>query len=361
LAKWLTLVLLLALAPLGALAEETPSPAGAPSQDEALEEAPADLGEIEVTAGPLELAVRSLPGQPVIVVKRNEWQPGARTVADVLEQLAPIGVQRTGGEGSLTTLSLRAAGAADTLVLLNGAPVAFPGGLPPDVGLFGLDQVERIEVLPGGSGAVHGSRAIGGVVNIVTRGGEGGTSFSLSAGSFGTVRTSYAQATEGACSNEILTASLFSTTGDFSFESVNGEVRARRNNEARRLLFTVGINSFRPARSSGWSREWSLSGSQGFVRYRDDRPTMGGPQRSRATDASLHSSVVLARELPRSTTEVAMQLSANCLSGSGYGTHHRLSGGLSVMHSFRRPHRSACISLEASPCRQAGTWRRPSA
>jgi len=380
LARWLTLVLLLALAPLGALAEETPSPAGAPSQDEALEEAPADLGEIEVTAGPLELAVRSLPGQPVIVVKRNEWQPGARTVADVLEQLAPIGVQRTGGEGSLTTLSLRAAGAADTLVLLNGAPVAFPGGLPPDVGLFGLDQVERIEVLPGGSGAVHGSRALGGVVNIVTRGGEGGTSFSLSAGSFGTVRTSYAQATEGACSNEILTASLFSTTGDFSFESVNGEVRARRNNEARRLnaywqrqdysaselrtafvslaalkrgvpgfaefpteqaelteeLFTVGINSFRPARSSGWSREWSLSGSQGFVRYRDDRPTMGGPQRSRATDASLHSSVVLAHELPGSTTEVAMQLSANCLSGSGYGTHHRLSGGLSVMHSFRR-------------------------
>jgi vitamin B12 transporter len=364
------LAALLVFTPLGVHAEE----------EQQQTETPTDIGEIEVTAKPIELATRSLPGQPVIVVERGEWQPGARTVADVVEQLAPVSLQRTGGEGSLTTLSLRAAGAADTLVLLNGVPVTLPGGLPPDLSLFGLEQVERIEVLPGGSGTIHGSRALGGVVNIVTRsGGEGGASAALSAGSFGTVRVSLTRESQQPSSNEILTTSLFSTTGDFSFESLNGELRTRRNNRAQRVnaywqrqtysaselrtafaslaalkrgvpgfaefpteraglteeLLAVGVNSFLPASSNDWSRELSISGTQGFVRYTDDQPAMGGSQRSRAADASLHGSFALTRELPQATTEVAMQLSASYLRGSGYGSRHRISGGLSALRSLR--------------------------
>lgn len=383
LAKWLAIALLLAALPLASLAEgEAPPPdESAAAAEEAVPEAPADIGEIEVTAAPIELAIRSLPGQPVTVVERGEWQPGARTVADVVEHLAPVSVQRTGGEGSLTTLSLRAAGAADTLVLLNGAPLTLPGGLPPDLSLFDLSQVERIEVLPGGSGAVHGSRALGGVVNIVTRGGGGaGGSVALSAGSFGTFRASYASEADRPGSNEIFTASLFSTKGDFSFESVNGELRTRRNNQAQRLnaywqrqtysaselrtafitlaalkrgvpgfaefpteqaelteeILTAGLNSFSPATSGDWSREWSLSGTQGFVRYSDDQPAMGGSQRSRATDASLNSSFTFSRELPQATSELALRLSANYLRGSGYGSRHRVSSGLTALHSLYR-------------------------
>ncbi len=91
------------------------------------------------------------------------------SLAGAIASVPGIHIKDYGGTSGLKTISQRGLGAEHTLVLLNGMRVSsFQNGLV-DLGLFPIGEIERIEVLHGGQSAVHGSDAIGGVVNLVTR------------------------------------------------------------------------------------------------------------------------------------------------------------------------------------------------
>ncbi len=83
-----------------------------------------------------------------------------------------------GGIGA-STLSLRGLGANRTLTLLNGrraGPAGTRGGVSSfDLNVIPLGAVERIEILKDGASSVYGSDAVAGVVNIITRKGDGGS------------------------------------------------------------------------------------------------------------------------------------------------------------------------------------------
>ncbi|MDH3641350.1 MAG: TonB-dependent receptor [Gammaproteobacteria bacterium] len=79
-------------------------------------------------------------------------------------------------------VDLRGMGVNRTLVLLDGRRLpVFPFGQDGsqsfvDINLIPLAAVERIEVLKDGASAIYGADAVAGVVNIITRSGESGTS-----------------------------------------------------------------------------------------------------------------------------------------------------------------------------------------
>jgi iron complex outermembrane receptor protein len=81
-----------------------------------------------------------------------------------------------GGQGA-ETLSLRGLGANRTLVLLNGrraGPAGTRGGVSSfDFNTIPLSGVERVEILKDGASSLYGSDAVAGVVNIITREGDG--------------------------------------------------------------------------------------------------------------------------------------------------------------------------------------------
>jgi len=82
-----------------------------------------------------------------------------------------------GGEG-VQTADLRGLGAGRTLSLLNGRR-AGPAGVRDGVSSFDINVVpvaglERIEILKDGASSIYGSDAIGGVINYITRKGDGG-------------------------------------------------------------------------------------------------------------------------------------------------------------------------------------------
>ncbi len=111
-------------------------------------------------------------GTTVRVVTRDEIaRIPARSVAELLRVLPGVDVRRRGVEGIQADIGIRGAGFNGTLFLVDGEPVNDPQSnhLSADFDLP-LDAVERIEVSYGGGSAVHGSDALGGVVNIVTRG-----------------------------------------------------------------------------------------------------------------------------------------------------------------------------------------------
>lgn len=67
------------------------------------------------------------------------------------------------------TADLRGAGAASTLVLLNGRrlPAGTPNYLSPDLNQIPGPLVSRVEILTGGAAAIYGADALAGVVNFI--------------------------------------------------------------------------------------------------------------------------------------------------------------------------------------------------
>ncbi|MFF7106285.1 TonB-dependent receptor domain-containing protein [Pseudomonas sichuanensis] len=101
----------------------------------------------------------------------DRLQPSS--VSDLLTRVPGVQVAPTGGRGSLPGIFIRGTKAAQTLVLVDGVRIA--NATSGDSGLQFLDveQIERVEVLRGSRSAVYGSDAIGGVIQIFTRRGDG--------------------------------------------------------------------------------------------------------------------------------------------------------------------------------------------
>ena len=103
-------------------------------------------------------------------------------------------VGANGNQGTNMTASIRGSTAGNVLILVNGIPVNDPSVITNyfDLNFFSIDQVERIEVLKGGQSTLYGSDAVAGVINVITRKSKTPgvhTDLSLSAGSYGTIKT----------------------------------------------------------------------------------------------------------------------------------------------------------------------------
>lgn len=129
--------------------------------------------------------------RPVYVINWEQIEAqGARTVQEALKYLPGILSDGTAGGqlGALSGQFIRGSNTAQVLILLDGRPindVGFSGGF--DLSEFTTDNIERIELLPGGGSTLYGSDALGGVINIITRSPSDQPEVTLraAAGSFG--------------------------------------------------------------------------------------------------------------------------------------------------------------------------------
>jgi vitamin B12 transporter len=167
------------------------------------------LPAISVTAAPPSHPTNQAPGNSVVVSETTQPTPSDqsgssvsvitagdieshqwRTVPDALATMPGLNVVQTGGPGGQTSVFIRGTNSNHVKVLVDGIDVSDPSNPNGsfDFGQLLTGDIERIEILRGPQSGLYGSDAIGGVISITTKSGNGPpkATISLEGGSFGT-------------------------------------------------------------------------------------------------------------------------------------------------------------------------------
>jgi vitamin B12 transporter len=147
-------LLLLALSPLGALAQSQLDPV--------------------IVTGTREPQALSRSTADIVVIDYDTIRDStADSVEDLLRREAGMQLTRNGGPGQSSGFFIRGASTNGTLVLIDGVRVGSASLGQAEFESLSLAQIDHIEVRRGPASSLYGADAVGGVVQIFTRRGDG--------------------------------------------------------------------------------------------------------------------------------------------------------------------------------------------
>ncbi len=127
--------------------------------------------EVLITANRAPLPEESITEDYEVITKEEIKKYGLTSVGDVLKYVSGVFISSNGGFGQPTSVFVQGLGSEKVLVMINGVPVYDPSTphASTNFNYLDLSNVERIEIIKGAQGALYGSDAIAGVINIITR------------------------------------------------------------------------------------------------------------------------------------------------------------------------------------------------
>lgn len=119
-----------------------------------------------------EIATPATPTlRDTVVITREELDDaGPVSLAEALQRLANVELRAVGGPGQPAGLFVRGASPAQTLVLVDGLRVGSASAGTTAIEAIPLEMIERIEIVKGPMSSLYGSDAMGGVIQVFTRG-----------------------------------------------------------------------------------------------------------------------------------------------------------------------------------------------
>ncbi|MGA1839403.1 MAG: TonB-dependent receptor plug domain-containing protein [bacterium] len=146
------------------------------------------LPEVVITATRTQTLLKEVASSLSIITEEQIENAQINTVFEALQGIPGLDTVRSGGPGGNSTIKIRGTETGHTLVLIDGIEMNDPSLIDRHYNFSDLstNNIERIEVLRGPQSTLYGSDAIGGVINIITKKGEGPPQISCSyeAGSF---------------------------------------------------------------------------------------------------------------------------------------------------------------------------------
>ncbi|HRB82566.1 MAG TPA: TonB-dependent receptor plug domain-containing protein, partial [Nitrospira sp.] len=146
--------------------------------------------EVVVSATKTPLPVSQVTSAVEVITAQDMKKQNIRNVADALRLAQGLAVFSNGGPGTEVNARIRGGSSSQTLVLIDGAIVNSGTLGSYNFANLTTDNIERVEVLRGAQSMLWGSDAMGGVINIVTKRGQGPLSATgfMEYGSFASLR-----------------------------------------------------------------------------------------------------------------------------------------------------------------------------
>ena len=161
-------------------APDDAKPSGTPGKEQVVVVSPT------ATVTPIDQVASSV----TVITARDIERDQRRTVPDALATVPGLNVVQSGGPGGLTSVFMRGTNSNHTKVLIDGIDVSDPSNPNRsfDLGQLLTSDIQQIEVLRGPQSGLYGADALGGVISIITRKGEGPPRATgmIEGGSFGT-------------------------------------------------------------------------------------------------------------------------------------------------------------------------------
>jgi len=228
--------------------EHSPPPSPSPQQQQNI----ARLQPVVVTATRTETPRYETAASVTVVGESDIERQQSSTVVDALRMVPGLDFAQNGSRGTTTNILIRGAESDQTLVLIDGVEVNSVTLGAFDFSNLTTENIERIEVLRGGGGTLYGSQAVGGVINVLTKKGDGAPTASI-----------VSEGGNGATHREVL--SFSGSQGIFGFSGALANIDTdgfRSFNDGHRN-FTVNARLDAEVLPQGALR--------GFVRYGDSK------------------------------------------------------------------------------------------
>lgn len=149
------------------------------------------LATVVVTATRQETRVNEVIADVTVIEREAIEQAAQSTLLELLGRQPGLEFSANGGPGMASDLRIRGSESKHVLVLVDGLRVSSATLGTISWSRMPLSQIERIEILRGPASSLYGSDALGGVVQIFTRRGDGPLKLSadIGTGSYGTNAT----------------------------------------------------------------------------------------------------------------------------------------------------------------------------
>src|SRR5882757_3149000 len=151
---------------------------------------PTKQAAIVVSPTATETPIDQIASSVTVITAKDMERDQRRTVPEALSTVPGLNVVQSGGPGGLTSVFMRGTNSNHTKVFIDGIDVSDPGNPNAsfDFGQLLTQDIQRVEVLRGPQSGLYGSDAVGGVINVITKSGNGPAQFNagVEGGSFDT-------------------------------------------------------------------------------------------------------------------------------------------------------------------------------
>jgi len=222
------------------------------------------LADVVVTASRVPQALDSIIGDVTVIDAEEIKRAGQSTFIELLQSQPGVEIASTGGAGQISSIFLRGTNSNQVLVLIDGIRVGSVSSGSTAFGNISLSQIDHIEILRGPATSLYGQDAIGGVIHIFTKRGDGTPHFNASIGYGGYNTKTAAVGFSGGVESLKYSLNISSyDTGGFSSKHITTGVQS--DNDGYRNLSVNGAISFIIA--EGHEVGIQLLNSDGRVNY----------------------------------------------------------------------------------------------
>ncbi|MFH1049493.1 MAG: TonB-dependent receptor [bacterium] len=175
------------------------------------------------------------------ITQKNPWQ-----TYEILNSVPGIFINDYGGLGGLKTISMRGTSSSQSLLMIDGMRFNSSQSAVADLSIIPVSIFDELEVVRGGSSAIFGGNAIGGVVNIRTSDFDKNKfSLSLNAGSFDEYFISAKSIFGNENLNQLVSAEYKTSEGSYPFLSGETKKKYYRNNSDFTMYSATSLTRYK--------------------------------------------------------------------------------------------------------------------